>query len=107
MSPTTRSSSPTAPSATTGNILDILGEQNIDRRHRSGLSGLCRHQRDGRARTGAANEAGAYAGLIYLRGTAENDFVADIPQERADIVYLCSPNNPTGAVATRAQLKRG
>lgn len=88
----------------TGNILDILGEQNIvavtdpvypvyvDTNVMAG-------------RTGVANEAGAYAGLIYLRGSAENDFVADIPRERADIVYLCFPNNPTGAVATRAQLE--
>ena len=54
--------------------------------------------------TGAADEGGAYAGLVYLPCTAANGFVADIPQEKVDIVYLCYPNNPTGAVATREQL---
>jgi len=54
--------------------------------------------------TGAGDEAGLYEGLVYLPCTAENGFVAAVPQERADIIYLCYPNNPTGATATRAQL---
>src|SRR5882757_7047600 len=55
--------------------------------------------------TGEANESGAYAGLVYLKCSAENDFVAAPPKEHADVIYLCFPNNPTGAVATRAQLE--
>lgn len=38
--------------------------------------------------------------------TAENDFVPQIPKEKADIIYLCSPNNPTGSVLTHEQLKK-
>ena len=54
--------------------------------------------------TGEALESGGYAGLVYLPCTRENCFVAAPPQERADLVYLCFPNNPTGAVATKEQL---
>jgi LL-diaminopimelate aminotransferase len=55
--------------------------------------------------TGDADSSGAYGGLLYLPCTEENGFVADVPAERADVVYLCFPNNPTGSVATRAQLE--
>ena len=55
--------------------------------------------------TGDANADGAYAGLLYLPCTAENHFVADVPADRADLIYLCFPNNPTGAVATREMLE--
>ncbi len=55
--------------------------------------------------TGEADENGAYAGLIYLPCTRENGFVAALPSEKADLIYLCFPNNPTGAVASKAQLK--
>lgn len=48
---------------------------------------------------------GRYAHLIYLPCTAENNFAADLPKEHADIIYLCSPNNPTGAALTKAQLQ--
>jgi LL-diaminopimelate aminotransferase len=54
--------------------------------------------------TGAADQSGAYAGLVYLAGTPGNGFVPEPPAEKVDLVYLCSPNNPTGATATRAQL---
>ena len=56
--------------------------------------------------TGPANEQGEYEGLVYLRCNAENNFVPDIPTQRVDMIYLCFPNNPTGAVATREQLTR-
>lgn len=55
--------------------------------------------------TGPAAEDGSYGGLLYLPCTVENGFVPPVPEERADLVYLCYPNNPTGAVATRAQLE--
>ena len=44
--------------------------------------------------------------IIYLPCRAENGFVPELPQEQADIIYLCFPNNPTGAVLTHAQLKQ-
>jgi len=88
-----------------GSILDILGSNNriavmdpvypvyVDTNVMTG-------------HTGESDDSGAYAGLVYLPCTAENNFVADVPEEKTDLVYLCFPNNPTGAVATRAQLEK-
>ena len=88
-----------------GNILDILGHNNkiavmdpvypvyVDTNVMAG-------------HTGPADGTGAYGGLLYLPCTAENHFVAEPPTEKADLVYLCFPNNPTGAVATRVQLEK-
>jgi LL-diaminopimelate aminotransferase len=56
-------------------------------------------------RTGGADEQGRYAGIAYLAATEENDFSPEPPGEPADLVYLCSPNNPTGAVASRSNLE--
>ena len=44
--------------------------------------------------------------IIFLPCSTENDFVPDLPEEQADIIYLCYPNNPTGTVLTREQLQR-
>ena len=86
-----------------GNILDIFGHDNriavmdpvypvyVDTNVMAG-------------HTGDADERGLYSGLLYLPCTAENGFVPAIPAEKADLIYLCYPNNPTGATATRAQL---
>lgn len=88
-----------------GFILDVLGDQNkiaitnpvypvyVDTNVMAG-------------HTGPADESGRFEGIIYLPCRAENEFVAEPPNEHADIVYLCFPNNPTGAVATRAQLEQ-
>ncbi len=54
-------------------------------------------------RTGAARN-GRYSGLVYLACTSRNGFVPAPPARPVDLVYLCFPNNPTGATATRAQL---
>lgn len=56
-------------------------------------------------RTPAAGPDGRYPGLVYLVGTEANGFQPAPPAEPVDVVYLCSPNNPTGTVATRAQLE--
>jgi len=56
-------------------------------------------------RTPAAGPDGRYPGLTYLVGTEANGFQPAPPAEPVDVVYLCSPNNPTGTVATRAQLE--
>jgi LL-diaminopimelate aminotransferase len=56
--------------------------------------------------TGNALANGAFEGLTYLPCTAENDFVPALPQGPVDLIYLCYPNNPTGAVATREQLQK-
>jgi LL-diaminopimelate aminotransferase len=65
-------------------------------------------------RTAAAGPDGRYPGFVYLVGNEANGFQPEPPaaapderpDERVDFVYLCSPNNPTGTVATRAQLER-
>jgi LL-diaminopimelate aminotransferase len=57
-------------------------------------------------RTGEADDKGYYEGLTYLACTEDNHFTPAIPEEKVDIVYLCYPNNPTGAVATREDLKK-
>ena len=49
-------------------------------------------------------QAGRFGGIIYLPCTKENNFVPSLPTEHADIIYLCSPNNPTGAVLTKKEL---
>jgi LL-diaminopimelate aminotransferase len=87
-----------------GNILDIFGDDNkiavtdpvypvyVDTNVMAGHGG-------------AINDRGEYDGLVYLPITAENGFTAAIPQEKVDLVYLCFPNNPTGATATRSHLE--
>jgi LL-diaminopimelate aminotransferase len=55
-------------------------------------------------RTGR-NVDGRYEGFVYLDSTPENGYVPEVPQEKVDLIYLCFPNNPTGATATREQLK--
>jgi LL-diaminopimelate aminotransferase len=57
-------------------------------------------------RTGAANANGRYDGLVYLPCTADGGFLPEPPKEKVDLAYLCFPNNPTGAVARRADLER-
>ena len=56
-------------------------------------------------RTGRWND-GRYEGLVYLEATEANGYVPAIPNERVDLIYLCFPNNPTGATATRQQLSQ-
>ena len=46
-----------------------------------------------------------YAGLVYMPCTEENGFFPALPDKKVDLIYICSPNNPTGAVATKEQLK--
>ena len=54
-------------------------------------------------RTGA-NVDGRYEGVMYLESSPANGYVPSVPTAPADLIYLCFPNNPTGAVATKAQL---
>jgi len=57
-------------------------------------------------RTGEVSASGHYEGIIYMPSTAENNFTPALPKEKADLIYLCSPNNPTGTVMTHEDLKR-
>jgi LL-diaminopimelate aminotransferase len=55
-------------------------------------------------RTGDANEIGQYGGVVYMPALAEHGFVPQPPAQPVDVIYLCFPNNPTGAVATKKAL---
>lgn len=57
-------------------------------------------------RTGDPDDQGRYAGITYLPCTEESGFLPALPDERVDLVYLCSPNNPTGTVATKEELAK-
>lgn len=56
--------------------------------------------------TGPARDSGGYEGVVYLPVTAENDFTPPLPEAPVDVIYLCYPNNPTGTVLSREQLRR-
>lgn len=56
-------------------------------------------------RSGEADDKGYYEGIVYMPCTEENGFNPDFPREKVDIIYLCYPNNPTGTVASKEQLK--
>lgn len=55
-------------------------------------------------RTGLAKN-GQYEGLVYMPCTEDNDFFPELPRQKVDLIYICSPNNPTGTVATKEQLQ--
>ncbi|UJB70835.1 LL-diaminopimelate aminotransferase [Acaryochloris sp. 'Moss Beach'] len=87
-----------------GNILDIFGDNNtiavtdpvypvyVDTNVMAGHTGPC-------------NDQGEYEGLTYLPINAGNSFTAQIPSQKVDLIYLCFPNNPTGAVASKSHLQ--
>ena len=86
------------------NILDILGDDNliavtdpvypvyVDSNVMTG-------------RTGKALDDGTYKGLVYLAINEKNNFSPQIPKQQVDLIYLCFPNNPTGATITKKELK--
>lgn len=88
-----------------GNLLDVFGQDNtiavldpvypvyVDTNVMAG-------------HTGAADESGRYAKLVYMPVTAESNFEPAIPDEKVDLIYLCYPNNPTGTVASRQTLEK-
>ncbi len=87
------------------NILDILGKDNsiavtdpvypvyVDSNVMTG-------------RTGDSLENGNYHGLTYLAINEGNNFLPELPEKKVDIIYLCFPNNPTGATINKADLKK-
>lgn len=87
-----------------GNILDVFGRENtigipdpvypvyVDTNVMAG-------------NTGGAGESGEYEGLVYMRSTEANGFLPELPTQKVDLIYLCFPNNPTGAVATKDYLR--
>jgi len=87
------------------NILDILGKDNsiavtdpvypvyVDSNVMTG-------------RTGESLQNGTYQGLTYLPINEENNFLPELPKTKVDVLYLCFPNNPTGATITKGELKK-
>jgi LL-diaminopimelate aminotransferase len=57
-------------------------------------------------KTGRIKQNGYYEGIIYMPCTSDNHFIPELPSETPDLIFLCYPNNPTGAVATHAELKK-
>ena len=58
-------------------------------------------------RAGIINEEDQkWSNIVYLKCSAETGFLPELPREKVDIIYLCNPNNPTGTVITRTELKR-
>ena len=53
-----------------------------------------------------ALEDGKWSNVVYLPCLSENNFIPEIPDRRIDILYLCYPNNPTGTVISKAELKK-
>lgn len=51
-------------------------------------------------------ENGRWSNVVYMPCTAENNFVPQLPDRRVDIIYLCYPNNPTGTVITKEELRK-
>ena len=89
----------------TSNILDILGNDNqiavtdpvypvyVDSNVMTG-------------RTGTASDDGVYEGLNYIPINEENGFKPEIPTKRLDVIYLCFPNNPTGATLSKNEMQK-
>mgnify|MGYP001021878216 FL=1 len=89
----------------TGNIQEIFGHDNkiaigdpvypvyADTTVMAGKTGICQPN-------------GYYDGIIYMPCTAENHFIPELPTETPDLIFLCFPNNPTGAVASKEELKK-
>lgn len=89
----------------TGNIQEIFGNENkiaicdpvypvyADTTVMAGKTGTCQ-----------AN--GYYDGIIYMPCTKENGFIPELPTETPDLIFLCYPNNPTGTVASKEELKK-
>ena len=89
-----------------GNIVDIFAQDNkvaitdpvypvyLDTNVMSGRSG----EYD--------ENSGTYKNIVYLPVTAENNFMPELPKEKVDMIYLCFPNNPTGTVLPKEELKK-
>ena len=89
-----------------GNIVDIFAKENkvaitdpvypvyLDTNVMSGRSGKYNKEKE------------TYENIVYLPVMAENDFKPELPKEKVDMIYLCFPNNPTGTVLTKEELRK-
>ena len=89
-----------------GNIVDIFAKENVvaitdpvypvylDTNVMAGRSGKFNKEKQ------------VYENIVYLPVTAQNNFEPELPKQKVDLIYLCFPNNPTGTVLTKEQLKK-
>ena len=89
-----------------GNIVDIFAKDNVvaitdpvypvylDTNVMAGRSGKFNKEKQ------------VYENIVYLPVTAQNNFEPELPKQKVDLIYLCFPNNPTGTVLTKEQLKK-
>ena len=89
----------------TGNILEIFGLDNVTAITDPSYP-VYVDSNVMAGRTGKANENGQFEKIVYMPCTDENDFIPELPKTHVDIIYLCFPNNPTGAVATKEVLSK-
>lgn len=89
-----------------GNVVDIFNENNTvaitDPVYPAYLDTNVMSGKSGKYNT----DTGKYEKIIYLPVTAENQFNPDLPEEKVDMIYLCLPNNPTGTVISKDELKK-
>ncbi len=57
-------------------------------------------------RAGVMDETGKWSNVTYFPCTAENNFIPQLPDHRVDMIYLCYPNNPTGTVLSKEELRK-
>jgi LL-diaminopimelate aminotransferase len=57
-------------------------------------------------RSGTLNDEGKWSNVVYLRCDENTNFIPELPEEKVDIIYLCSPNNPTGTTLNKTELKK-
>jgi LL-diaminopimelate aminotransferase len=57
-------------------------------------------------RAGVLTDEQKWSNVVYLSCTEQNGFVPELPSEKVDVIYLCNPNNPTGTVIRKNELKR-
>ncbi len=90
----------------TGNIQEIFGSDNVI----ALTDPVYPVYLDSNVMSGRAGEydsaTGRFSRVVYMPCTAENNFSPDLPSRRADMIYLCYPNNPTGTTLSKAQLKK-
>lgn len=88
----------------TGNIGDILAKDNT-----IGVTDpIYPVYIDSNVMAGRAGEIkdGLWSNIVYMPCNGENDFIPELPKQRVDVIYLCYPNNPTGTVISKSELKK-
>jgi LL-diaminopimelate aminotransferase len=92
--------------ADAANIQELFGRENIIAFQDPAYPVYVDSNVVGGRTSGFDDEKGCYNNFVYLSCNEENGFIPDVPDTKVDLIYLCSPNNPTGAVMNHDQLKK-